>query len=176
MIYVTHDQKEDWWNIKRGKTVGPRIELRKEFTEKTKNKFHMYSMNNFISRFEGNKGVKIDQSIIDELQSIQFLINKKNYDNLKNKYLEELNEIGIEERKIVRLNERIKRLEKSNRKRRNSIIGLEKKYEMQEMPDDIKTLIENTKNNLIKGEEKIEKCQQRLNMLETKESGQLTFW
>lgn len=44
------------------------------------------------------------------------------------------------------------------------------------MPDDIKTLIENTKNNLIKGEEKIEKCQQRLNMLETKESGQLTFW
>lgn len=176
IIYVTHDQKEDWWNIKRGKTVGPRTELRKEFMENTRNKFHMYSMNNFISRFEGNKGMKIDQSIIDELQSIQFLINQKNYDNLKNKYLEEFNEISIEEKKIVRLKERIKKLEKSNRKRRNSIIGLEKKYEMQEMPDDIKTLIENTKNNLIKGEENVEKCRQRLNMLESKETRQLTLW
>lgn len=35
IIFVTHDQKEDWWNINHGKNIGPRIELRKEFYEKT---------------------------------------------------------------------------------------------------------------------------------------------
>ncbi len=173
VICVTHDQKEDWWNIKRGKTVGPRIELRKEFMEMTQNKFHMYTMDSFISRFEGNKGLKIDQSIIDEVQSIQFSINRKDFINLKNIYLQG---ISPEEKKIVRLRQKIDKLERSNRKRRNSIAGLEKKYELQEMPEDIKTLIENTRNNLIKGEENLEKYRQRLYELESKENEQLTLW
>lgn len=176
IIYVTHDQKEDWWNIKRGKTVGPRIELRKEFMEKTHNKFHMYTMNNFISRFEGNKGLKIDQSIMDELQSIQLSINKKDIVRLENIYFEGLDEISLEEKKIVKLKQKIDKIERSNRKRRNYIADLEKKYGRQDMPKDIKTLVENTRNNLIKGEENLEKYQLRLYELESKENRQLTLW
>ncbi len=176
IIYVTHDQKEDWWNIKRGKTVGPRIELRKEFMEKTHNKFHMYTMNNFISRFEGNKGLKIDQSIMDELQSIQLSINKKDIIRLEDIYFEGLDEISLEEKKIVKLKQKMDKIERSNRKRRNYIADLEKKYGRQEMPEDIKILVENTRNNLIKGEENLEKYQLQLYELESKENRQLTLW
>lgn len=167
IIYVTHDQKEDWWNIKRGKTVGPRIELRKEFIEKTHNIFHMYTMNNFISRFEGNKGLKIDQSIMDELQSIQFSINKKDFIRLENIHFKGLDEISLEVKKIVNLRQKIDKIERSNRKRRNYIADLEKKYGLHEMPEDIKILVENTRNNLIKGEENLEKYQLQLYELES---------
>lgn len=176
IIYVTHDQKEDWWNIIRGKTVGPRIELRKEFMIITSNKFHMYTMNSFISRFESNKGLKIDQSIFDELQTMQTSINKRDFINLKDKYLNEFNEMSPEVKRAARLRQKIEKLERSNKKRRNSIIGLERKYELQEMPEDIRNLIENTKNNLIKGEANLEKYKHRLYELESTENVQLSLW
>ena len=44
VIFVTSDQKEDWWLKVSGRTVGPRIELRKEFCDETDGqKFHMYT-------------------------------------------------------------------------------------------------------------------------------------
>ena len=49
IIYVTNDQKEDWWNIIKGKTLGPRVELKKEFFEKTSKNFLLYTMNSFIN-------------------------------------------------------------------------------------------------------------------------------
>lgn len=55
IIYVTHDQKKDWWQIAKGRTVGPRIELRKEFAEKTKQRFYMYSMESFWNIIPGTK-------------------------------------------------------------------------------------------------------------------------
>ena len=70
IVFVTHDQKEDWWNIVKGKTIGPRIELRKEFLEETKQSFHMYSMNGFISEYNRVNDTPIDESAIDEVFSI----------------------------------------------------------------------------------------------------------
>lgn len=176
IIYVTHDQKEDWWNIKRGKTVGPRIELRREFMEKTLNRFHMYTMNNFISRFESNKGLEIDQSIIDELQSMQFAIDRNTYISTGDQYFERFDDISPEEKRIIRLKKNIESLERSNRERRTSIVRLEKKYALQEMPPDIRILIENTKNNLIKGEKNLKKYMHQLYELESKEDVQLSLW
>lgn len=43
------------------------------------------------------------------------------------------------------------------------------------MPDDIKVLVQNTRNNLVKGEENLGKYRQRFYELESKESGQLSF-
>ena len=35
VIFITDDKKEDWWNICKGRTIGPRVELIKEFSDIT---------------------------------------------------------------------------------------------------------------------------------------------
>lgn len=65
IIYVTNDQKEDWWNIVKGQTIGPRVELRKEFISATNNKlFHMYTLDNFLKY----STEKIDDKILEEVK------------------------------------------------------------------------------------------------------------
>lgn len=71
IIYVTHDQKKDWWNISKGRTVGPRIELRKEFFEKTGQNFYMYSMESFLEQYSEHKGKTADQNVIEEVTQIE---------------------------------------------------------------------------------------------------------
>ena len=44
VIFVTDDEKEDWWEEFNGKTIGPRPELSKEFREKTSKLFLMYGV------------------------------------------------------------------------------------------------------------------------------------
>ncbi|WP_044976749.1 PIN domain-containing protein [Ruminococcus sp. HUN007] len=70
IVFVTHDQKEDWWNIVKGKTIGPRIELRREFIEETKQFFHMYTMNSFISEYNRMNDIPIDKSAVEEVFSL----------------------------------------------------------------------------------------------------------
>lgn len=73
IIYVTGDQKEDWWNRVKGRTLGPRVELRKEFWEETNRNFHMYSMNGFLIQFKELQGTQIQQSAIDEVKNYERL-------------------------------------------------------------------------------------------------------
>ena len=77
IIFVTHDQKEDWWNTNHGKKIGPRIELRKEFYEKTGQRFHMYTMPSFLSFFTKNKENSIDKETIDEVDLFASIIENK---------------------------------------------------------------------------------------------------
>ena len=77
IIYVTHDQKEDWWNIVKGKTIGPRIELRKEFVTETQQEFHMYSMHSFISTYNKMNNNLIDKSAVEEVIGME-KANKRN--------------------------------------------------------------------------------------------------
>ena len=77
IIYVTGDQKEDWWNRTNGRTLGPRVELRKEFVEKTNRQFHMYSMNGFLTHFRKMEGTLIQQSAIDEVKNYEKKINEQ---------------------------------------------------------------------------------------------------
>lgn len=49
IVFVSDDNKEDWWWEVHGKTIGPRFELIKEFTSKTKKDFHMYSFESFLT-------------------------------------------------------------------------------------------------------------------------------
>lgn len=69
IIFVTDDQKEDWWNKSYGKTIGPRIELRKEFINKTNRKFHMYDMANYIEITNDKSVDKYDESVINEVKT-----------------------------------------------------------------------------------------------------------
>lgn len=68
---MTHDQKKDWWQIAKGRTVGPRIELRKEFAEKTKQRFYMYSMESFLEYYSRHKGQTTDPDVLDEVSFIE---------------------------------------------------------------------------------------------------------
>lgn len=77
IVFVTDDQKEDWWNTSSGKTIGPKIELRKEFYEETGKMFHMYTMSAFLSLFEKNKGKTIDKAIMDEVELVASAMRKK---------------------------------------------------------------------------------------------------
>lgn len=53
------------------KTIGPRVELRKEFMKETGQEFHMYSMNSFISTYNKMNEVPIDKSAVDEVISLE---------------------------------------------------------------------------------------------------------
>ena len=48
VIYVTGDNKEDWWLKQSGKTVGPLPALVEEFISETNNSFYMYQPDRFL--------------------------------------------------------------------------------------------------------------------------------
>lgn len=136
IIYVTHDQKEDWWNIVKGKTIGPRFELRKEFQDETQQEFHMYSMNSFISTYNKMNKVPIDKSVVQEVINFE-----KTYNN------------GTPSKKEPTIPERIARTEGTIEKiqnrllRREQIIeGIESKYQQKgiSLPENIQTQYDNT--------------------------------
>lgn len=95
IIFVVNDRKEDWWNIKQGKTIGPRIELRKEFYEETSQKFHMYTMENFIQLCGEEDGKAVAESVIAEVTQISKERKRKTKEKKKketdiNKQIEDL--------------------------------------------------------------------------------------
>lgn len=133
IIYVTHDQKKDWWNISKGRTVGPRIELRKEFSEKTGQNFYMYSMESFLEQYSKHKGQKADQSVIEEV--IQIDSPKRKGKRKKPTTLFEYS--AVLERNIVNLRERIGR-------RQRAISDIQAKYRGKTMPPDVVEQLKNT--------------------------------
>lgn len=69
-IFVTGDNKEDWWLIQSGRTIGPRPELRDEFLDCTNNNFYLYSPEQFIRYTEEFLDIKSQQKIIDEVRDV----------------------------------------------------------------------------------------------------------
>lgn len=163
IIYVTHDQKEDWWNISSGKTIGPRTELRKEFYEKTGQKFHMYSMTAFLSYFIENKGKNIDKTTIDEVELFSSVLRKKiARQELKNYYesLEDQHEI-----EAAKIRFKITNLERKNKKRENNIASLTKKAQKVDLTLDEVIALQHNQINLQEATEKIDKLKNRLEYL-----------
>ena len=101
IIFVTHDQKEDWWLKESGKTIGPRYELKKEFKDYTSRQFLMYNMDNFLIFFNDYHGGMVDQIIIDEVKSIDNTFEenriRKSYDG-KILFMQE--DINIREKEV----------------------------------------------------------------------------
>ena len=73
IIYVTGDQKEDWWHRVAGKTLGPRVELKKEFFVETGREFYMYNMENFLEQSKKLQGTDIEQKVIDEIKNYEII-------------------------------------------------------------------------------------------------------
>lgn len=139
IIYITNDQKEDWWNIISGKTIGPRVELRKEFTINTGRKFHMYTVESFMKYFSLMSGIPADQTIIDEVALVNYPYeyNKTTKDFLFTEYASTL------ENSMTNLQRQIDKREKT-------IEIIETKYADRIRTDEVQNQLNNTKTKVDK--------------------------
>ena len=69
LIIVTDDAKEDWWFKVGSETVGPRVELIKEFRNKTNQTFHMYRTARFMELAKKYDKVTVSNDSIKEVKS-----------------------------------------------------------------------------------------------------------
>lgn len=92
IILVTDDKKEDWWERFKGKTVGPRPELVKEFVDKANTTFHMYQADRFLELARENLDEQVSEEVVAEIREVKRRdkianlrkIELKNLDNRKN--------------------------------------------------------------------------------------------
>lgn len=138
IIFVTHDQKKDWWLISKGRTVGPRIELRKEFAQVTNQSFYMYSMENFIEHYSKNKGQTADRNVLDEVIQIDNVSKR----NKKAKKLSSPNDNAL------RIEQNIFSIQGQIARRQRTVEGLRYKYKDRPMPPNVFTQIYNTENKI----------------------------
>lgn len=70
VVFVTSEKKEDWWEIKSGKTVGPRIELMEEAYRYTGQRVIIYQTDLFLEVSANQSGKKIDATALEEIREI----------------------------------------------------------------------------------------------------------
>jgi hypothetical protein len=70
LIFITSEQKEDWWEKSSGKTVGPLYELLKEFHEETGQRFLLYRTDRFLEFSIEKSGLKDNSSAIAEIRDV----------------------------------------------------------------------------------------------------------
>lgn len=71
VVLVTDDKKEDWWEKFKGKTIGPRPELVKEFKDRTNQTFHMYQADRFLELARENLGEHVSEEIVEEIREVR---------------------------------------------------------------------------------------------------------
>ena len=74
LIFVTDDDKEDWWLRHNGKTIGPRRELIQEMFDKAGVTFYMYSTDQFMAQAENFLDLQDHQgtqAAIEEVKEIR---------------------------------------------------------------------------------------------------------
>jgi prefoldin subunit 5 len=71
VVLVTDDKKEDWWEKFKGKTVGPRPELVKEFKDRANQTFHMYQADRFLELARENLGEQVSDEIVEEIREVR---------------------------------------------------------------------------------------------------------
>lgn len=70
VLLVTGDVKEDWWLIREGKRIGPRVELAQEFRQKTGKRLLMMRPEVFLKRGSQLTGLSLGQESIAEIQRV----------------------------------------------------------------------------------------------------------
>lgn len=68
-IFITDDSKQDWWHIKRGKTLGPRPELVDEYFAASGQRIHFYPPDRFLS-FAKERGLIVSDESLSEIQAV----------------------------------------------------------------------------------------------------------
>ncbi|WP_144243591.1 PIN domain-containing protein [Azospirillum argentinense] len=68
VIFVTDDVKEDWWREVKGEKIGPRLELVREFMNKSSQRFYIYTRYRFLERAREFLNVKVKNETIDDVK------------------------------------------------------------------------------------------------------------
>ncbi|RUX35873.1 hypothetical protein EOA22_16835 [Mesorhizobium sp. M7A.F.Ca.US.014.04.1.1] len=71
VLFVTDDNKEDWWARHDGKTLGPRPELRHEFFEATGQLFYAYSPSRFLAFVSSEDEELVSKETVKEMERVQ---------------------------------------------------------------------------------------------------------
>jgi PIN domain-containing protein len=69
--FVTADEKEDWWRIFEGKTIGPRPELIAEFRQKADVEFQMFSPDRFMTAAAEKLPQDVKATAIEEVKEVR---------------------------------------------------------------------------------------------------------
>jgi hypothetical protein len=156
IIFVTHDQKEDWWQIIKGKTVGTRPELLREFFNQTNNNLLMYTMNSFLEIMKSEENQSISDEVFEEIENFSYV-----NDDLTNMLLKSESSHNNYIKNILK---NIESLQHQIHKREDSIKFNEKSYEKKKNPNTLVTL-ENTKEKLAKYKEELNKYYKELGLV-----------
>lgn len=145
------------------KKIGPRIELRKEFYEKTGQRFHMYTMPSFLSFFTKNKENSIDKETIDEVDLFASIIENKDSPIELTEYYEFFK--GEKEKEVTRLRFEIANIERKNELRIKQINKLQKRARREQLSLQEKIALQGNKENMKKDNEKLVQLKEQLSYL-----------
>lgn len=70
LILVTSERKEDWWERTLGKTLGPRLEMIKEFYTNTGQHVHIYHTENFLKVAAERAGQAVTRDVVEEIREV----------------------------------------------------------------------------------------------------------
>lgn len=69
ILFVTDDQKEDWWEVYNGYKTGPCRELIREFCTKTDNqRVWFYTTERFLQEIKSHEGIPVNAKTIEEVR------------------------------------------------------------------------------------------------------------
>lgn len=77
IIFVSDDDKEDWWWKSKGRTIGPRPELLTEMRLEASVLFYMYSPNQFLEYAGKLFEVSVNQNVINEMNELEEALSWK---------------------------------------------------------------------------------------------------
>lgn len=130
VIYVTGDQKEDWWHRVAGKTLGPRVELKKEFFDETKREFYMYNMESFLEQAKKLQGTDIEQKVIDEVKSYEIIHEEER--RRRHMELFRIREAERLEKRRMEIKAILQELDQREKEIQLDLNGIENKLEIEE--------------------------------------------
>lgn len=70
MILVTSERKEDWWERKSGKLIGPRTELMEEAANAAGQRILIYQTDRFLQHALTKIGTQVDASSVDDIREV----------------------------------------------------------------------------------------------------------
>jgi hypothetical protein len=70
LIFVTSEQKEDWWERVSGRTLGPRMELIQEFVQETGQQIFIYQTGRFIELYAKRAGKSLQDEVVEEIREV----------------------------------------------------------------------------------------------------------
>ncbi|XYD10166.1 PIN domain-containing protein [Methylobacterium sp. NMS12] len=85
VIFVTEDNKEDWWQKEQGKTIGPLPFLRREFRKEVGKQVYFYSVAKFLDRARHYLNVSVSEdSVVDARETASHDVNFITIEELDN--------------------------------------------------------------------------------------------